>query len=231
MSTTLQNLIDAVEADLSDSGNATWAAADVERWCRDAIADYSQHFPRVLTETISASANDRTYDLPAGFMNVLTVEYPTGEDPPEYLARRPYDHPSFWQVNGYFDIVRRRDDTDVNELWISEKPSAGESIDVIYQAIHLIDSTNLTTSDNLTVPERHHYLLRKYATWQAAIQLKAVEEASPTSNSSLLMSQLAINVDRARRAYVDAIAKAIFSESESSAVSWADQVEETTRIY
>ena len=231
MSTTLQNLIDAIEADLADSGNATWSAADIEQWCRDAIADYSPHFPRTLTETVATSAGDRKYDLPAGFIEVLTVEYPAGQDPPEYLARRPHDHPQFWIDSGYFDIVERDDDTDSNELWISEKPAGGESIDVLYHAIHLQDSANLTTSDNLTVPERHHYLLKKYVIWQAADQLKAAEQADPTSNSSLLMSQLAVNVDRARRAYIDALAKAVFGRSKSAAVSWNDQAAETRRIY
>ena len=231
MSTTLQNLIDAVEADLSDPGNVTWAAADIEQWLRDAIADYSQHFPRTLSETIAAATDDRKYDLPAGFLDVLTVEYPTGQEPPEYLARRPHDHPRFWIENGYFDIVERGDDTDASELWISKKPTTGESIDVLYHGRHLMNSTDLATSDNLTVPEHHHHLLRKYARWQAAEQLKAAEEAAPTSNSSLLMSQLAINVDRARRAYVDALAKAVFANSKSAAVSWQGQSAESTRIY
>jgi hypothetical protein len=231
MATTLQNLIDAIEADLSDSGNATWTAADIEQWSRDAIADYSLHFPRTLTQTISTSADIRTYDLEAGFIEILTVEYPAGQDPPEYLARRPHDHPQFWVDSGYFDIVERDDDTDTNELWMSDKPSASESISVLYHAIHLMDAADLTTADNLTVRERHHHILRKYVVWQALMALKAAEEANPTSNSSLLMSQLAINTDRARRAYVDSLAKAVFSHSKSAAVSWEGQAAEATRIY
>ena len=81
MATTLQNIIDACEADLGDSGNATWSAADITQWCRDAIADYSVHFPRVLTDTITTSDDDRTYDLNADFLDPISVEYPTGEDP------------------------------------------------------------------------------------------------------------------------------------------------------
>jgi hypothetical protein len=231
MSTTLQNLIDDIEADLSDPGNETWTAAEVEQWARDAIADYSLHFPRTITQTIAMSDNDRTYDLAANFIEVLTVEYPTGQDPPDYIARRPHDHPAFWIDSGYFDIVERDDDTDVNELWMSDKPSTGESMDVLYHATHLMDTTNLTITDNLTVRERHHHILRKYAVWQALMKIKAAEEASPTSNSSLLMSQLAINTDRARRAYVDSLAKAVFSLSKSAAVSWQGQAQESTRIY
>ena len=231
MATTLQNLIDAIEADLADSANATWLAADIEQWIRDAIADYSHHFPRILNQAITTAADDRKYDLDANFLEVLTVEYPTGQDPPEYLARRPHDHPNFWIQDGYFDIIERGDDTDVDEIWVSQKPAASETITVLYLARHTMNTTDLTTSDNVTVPEHHHHLLRKYARWQAAEQLKAAEEAAPTSNSSLLMSQLAINVDRARRAYVDALAKAVFSRSKSAAVSWSGSTPENTRIY
>ncbi len=67
--------------------------------------------------------------------------------------------------------------------------------------------------------------------WQALHQLLVTEEASPTSNSSLLMSQHAVNVDRARRAYVDSLAKALYATSKSSLVSWLNQTDETERIY
>lgn len=226
--TTLQKLIDACEADLSDSGNATWAAADVEQWCRDAIADYSLHFPRTLQDDISTAENDRQYDLPANFRTALSVEYPQGEDPPQFLQPRSQYHPSFWEEDGYYAIYYHHDDADPDELLISTKPSADETIRVIYQTVH--DNTVLVGAA-ITVPDEYHHILRSYVLWRAALQLKAAEEASPTSNSSLLMSQYAINVDRARRAYVDSLAKAVYAQSQSGPVSWSDQTEETTRIY
>lgn len=226
--TTLQNLIDACEADLDDSGNSTWAAADVEQWCRDAIADYSLHFPRNLQDDITTVLNDRQYDLPADFRTPLSVEYPQGEDPPQYLQPRSQYHPSFWNEDGFFAIYTHLDDTDPDEILISTKPPADETIRVIYQSVH--DNTILT-SGAVTVPDEHHHILRNYVLWRAALQLKAAEEAAPTSNSSLLMSQYAINVDRARRAYVDALAKAVYAQSQGGPVSWSGQTEETTRIY
>jgi hypothetical protein len=226
--TTLTELIDACEADLADSGNATFAAADIQQWCRDAIADYSQHYPRKLNTTINCADNDREYDLPADLVGVISVEYPDGEDPPEYLRRRNYTHPDFWSDVGYYDVVHREDATDTAELWISEKPSTGEDIIVFYTAPH--DNT-IVVGGTLTVPSDHEPILRKYVLWQATLQLAKTEEASPTSNSSLLMSQLAINSDRARRSYIDALAKAIYTDSKSSPVSWANATSESERIY
>jgi hypothetical protein len=228
MTTTLNALVDQCEADLSDSGNATWPAADITQWIRDAIADYSLHYPRTLNTDITTSANDRQYDLPAGFIDIVSVEYPQGEDPPEYLKPRQELHPSFWSVDGYYTLIRRSADNDVDELLISEKPDASETIRVHYTAVH--DNT-IDGTEALTVPNKHHHILKKYVIWQALLQLQAAEEASPTSNSSLLMSQHAIIVDRARRSYVDALAKAVFVDTKGSAVSWSGQVEETSRIY
>lgn len=226
--TTLQNLIDDCEADLDDSGNATWAAADIEQWCRDAIADYSLHFPLTTTATTNCSDDDRRYDLHKDVVQVLTVEYPKGEDPPVFLQRRPHSHPDFWREDGYYDVLIHDDYSDASELLISTKPSTGEDIEITYQKRH--DNT-IATSGTLTVPLHHEPILRNYVVWRAVLQLKAAEEASPTSNSSLLMSQLAINVDRARRAYTDALAKAVFAASRSRVVSWSGQDQAARRIY
>ena len=86
-------------------------------------------------------------------------------------------------------------------------------------------------TEELTVPDEHQHILRNYVLWRAAIQLKVTEEASPTSNSSLIMSQLAVNVDRMRRAYIDSLAKALYSVSRSRPVSWKGQTNESSRIY
>lgn len=228
MSSTLGNLIDDCEADLADSANAVWSAADIQRWCEDAIVDYSQHFPLIASQTINCSAGDRTYDLASTFKAMISVEYPAGQEPPLYLQPRPYLGHGFWQAGIYYDVIDRGDDTEPAELWLSAAPAAGESIAVTFQSHHPIPATTATL---LTVPDEHLPLLRAYVRWQALVQLQAVEEANPTSNSSLLMSQLAINSDRARRAYVDGLARALYANAKSVIVSWLDLAETTGRIY
>lgn len=229
MTVTLAELINEVEADLSDSGNSTFAAADIERWLRDAIKDYSQYLPIEKLHDITTSADDRQYDLNDGFVEPLSIEYPQGEDPPQYLKRRPYTHPDFWTIDGYYDILTNEDDTNPNELLISTKPATDEHIYVTYHGIH--DYT-LITSANLTVPAKHHHILRAYARWKATLFLVSQEEASPTSNSSLLMSQLAANARRWEREYKNALAQAIQANyGRSQVTSWANQTDESTRIY
>ena len=227
--TTLAELIDQVEADLADSGNATWAAADIQQWLVDAIADYSQHFQRELSVNLSITTDDgRQHDLPDIVVGIVSVEYPNGEDPPKYLQPRSHTHPDFWIEPGYFDYIVSGNDTDADEIWISEKPTATQAIRVRYLAHHDLPTA---TSTPLTVPDEHQYILRNYALWRAAMQLKIIEEASPTSNSSLIMSQLAVNVDRMRRAYVDSLAKALYATSRSKPVSWRGHTSENSRVY
>jgi len=73
--TTLQSLINSCESHLGDDADATWTTVDSEQWCRDAISDYSLHFPRVFDQTINCS-DISEYDLQAGFLDVISVECP-----------------------------------------------------------------------------------------------------------------------------------------------------------
>jgi hypothetical protein len=228
MTVTLQNLIDACEADLNDRSNAIFNVEDIEQWCRDAIADYSLHFHTAESTTIDCADNTRQYDLPLRLLDIISVEYPKGQDPPQFLQKRPVNHPEFWYEDGYYDIRYHNSHTAADVLLISTKPSTGHDIEVNW--IGMYDNTMLP-STAITVPGKHQHILRQYVNWRAVVKLKAAEEANPTSNSSLLMSQLAINVDRARRAYTDALAKALFAISKSAVVSWAGQDESSKRIY
>ena len=80
--TTLQFLIKSCESHLGDDDNATWSTSDIEQWCRDSISDCSLHFPRVLDQSINCAVTYE-YNLQAGFLDVISVEYPDGSDPPD----------------------------------------------------------------------------------------------------------------------------------------------------
>jgi hypothetical protein len=229
MATTLGNLIDDCEADLLDSGNTTWAAADIEQWCRDAIADYSLHFPRQRTATITTVDGDRKYAIGTDLIEVINVEYPISQDPPQFLRRKSMYDPDFYDSDDHYDVIQQDDDASGASLYLSaESTVADQSIYVTYLATH--DNT-IATGGNLTVPVAHHHILRNYVLWRATLQRKAAEEASPTSSSSLLMSQLAVNADRARRSYTDVLAKALYAWQRAGPVSWKDAADESTRIY
>ena len=105
--------------------DSTWDSAYIGYWVNMAIRDYSKYFPLLKTQTITTSLNDNTYDLNTDFMGVVSVEYPTGEDPPQYLSRLDHTHPDFWQSDSWYDIIHRGDDTDPSELWLSKTTLMG----------------------------------------------------------------------------------------------------------
>jgi len=113
-----------------------WNDEQVNQWINDAIAAYSIHFPQTISATINCADDDREYDLPAGIMQIQHVEYPDGEDPPVYLSRRDLTHSNFWQEDGYYAFQAATTNNSIGTLFISEKPSTGEDIIVLYDGEH-----------------------------------------------------------------------------------------------
>ena len=220
--TTFAELVNRCEQNLNDEANATWTAEQIIKWLNDAIRDYSQHFPRIKTQTISAIADTNAYDLNSDFMGILSVEYPTGEDPQEYISRLDWKHADFWTSNKWYDILPRSDETDDSEIWISDDPAGTESIEVQYHAHHDLVTDAEDTSGDVTVPPNHQGILVKFTLWQATIHLLLAEQKSPTSNSSLLMAQLSQNARRFEASYHTALQQAMFAaDGESEIVqSW-----------
>ena len=149
-------------------------------------------------------------------MAPISVEYPKGEDPPVYLVKREYTRPGFWENEGYYDIVHRDDKTDVNEIWISEKPTTGEDIEIVYSGEHdLLDDD----SDVFTVLDRHLELIVLFVRWTAYQEL-ATEESSNPDPTSLQSGTLELNAFRAKREYRTKVRDWKAAESESATATW-----------
>lgn len=219
--TTLTELTTRALNAMGDGDGGTWSSAQVEEWLREAIADYGQYFPRQLDAALTTSAGEHCYALPAGLQAILLVEYPSGEQPPQYLTQRPRTRRDFWNRSGYYDW-RPADGSAsgaMPELVLSEAPLAGETITVTYLGPH---DTALASGGTVTAPAGHLPILILYAIMMAWQERLAQEQQAPTSNSTLLLSQYASNADRARRNYVQALSRArIAAAGRSGAVRWA----------
>jgi Family of unknown function (DUF6682) len=219
--TTWATIVDRCENLLNDAGNSEWTTAELAEWINDAVRHYSQHFPLLKQQTINCGDSDHQYDLGADFMAIISVEYPDGEDPPEYLSRLPYTHADFWTGEKWYDILDHADDSDPAELIVSADTASGEDIIATYNGYHAIIANTASISGNTTVPEIHQELLIKYVVWQAALQLMFTEMQAPTSNSSLLMAQLSQNARRAESSYHTAVRQALFNaDGVSRPVNW-----------
>ena len=231
-SATFSALIDRALVLLNDENNATWDTEMVATFLNEAIRDYSQHFPRLRTATLSLTANVQEISLPADFTAVLSVEYPAGQSPPQYLGRLPYTHPDFRQGTRWYDVLPAHDAGRAGELWLSATPQVGETAVIRYFATHEWMADPASPSGSNSVPEMHQHLLLKCVLHQAALHLLYAEQQQPTSSSSLLMAQLSQNARRAESSYGTALRQAIYAaEGASTAVSWAKADPAQRRIY
>jgi hypothetical protein len=218
-SITAQNLVDQAQNSLDDSGASVFSEAELLQWLNEAIREYSQHFPRKLYTDITAVADTREYNVAWNANAILSVEYPYGQDPPEYSHRRHYAARG-WSDDEFYDFVSRKDLTATPQIWLSFEPTADEVLRVFYTAPHVY---TLILADNVTVPGEHHHVLIQYVLFAAARQLQQAEQASPTNSSSLLMAQLANNTRRLELAYLNALNRILFHrQGNSQAVVWGE---------
>ncbi|MEW5797347.1 MAG: hypothetical protein AB1772_13460, partial [Candidatus Zixiibacteriota bacterium] len=200
---------------LGDTAGTEFTDAQVNAWINDALQDLSNHFPQVKTKVFTTVADQRKYnwesDLPIA---ILSVEYPTGEDPPEYLQRRAYTDPGFWEENGYYDFITRSitDATYKPLLVISEEPEANDYIEITYQVAHDALSAD---ADITTLPDRYLYLIELYVRWKAWQELATTEGIDPDPMQRTMASQLELNAFRAERSWYNALKDAKAAESET----------------
>jgi hypothetical protein len=220
MATTLAQLADICQTQLADSGAGTWPQATVEAWVLEAIRDYSVHFPRRKEYKINCNDDVHEYPLPVDFLDAILVEYPDGEDPPKYLARKHRTDPAFWLSDDHYDLYVTGDvtesptvpgESDNDLLIVSPETATGEDIILQYLARH---DDSISSGDEVTVPARHFDLIVTFVVWRAWVERLGEEEQAP-DQTVLLLSQLASNADRAHRRYTEALNRAKSARSES----------------
>ncbi len=177
-------------------GEAQWPDATLNHWIEEAIRDYSVHFSRRLTATITAVADQREYPLAAytGIQAVISVEWPNGQDPPEYLTRRNERDPRGFWGGAYYDV---RGEDIPTTLVIGEKPALTEDIDIVYLADQEVPDDD---ADVLTVPDRHLGALVLFCKWRAVQEFATAEARSPRATGPSL-DALSIGAVRAEREY------------------------------
>lgn len=199
---------------LGDPGGATWPTDTVDDWVEEAIRDYSQHFKRTLSQTIDCVDDQHNYDLNYDVRGIISVEYPQGEDPPEYLDRKSRLDPDFWTDDGYYDWEPAYQEVDHTGsappvLWISAEPVDTEDILVTYHAHFHYEASN-----EVLVPEEHIPILILFVQWKAMHERMATATQAP-DYSQVLITQLRAAVDSARATYEKALRTAVQASSRS----------------
>jgi len=194
---------------IGDPLGSHWARTLVSELVKDAIRAFP--IPRPIQTTLDAAAGVHLYDLPSAFREVVSVQYPTGQDPPAYLSRLSQQNPAFWQSDGYYDVDRNYEDTAGHQLCLSASPAAGKKILVCYLGDHDAAMTEYST---LSVPDRYLHLLTLYVVWRAWLERLGAEQKDPTAHTALL-SELTGAARQAEAAYRAAVELALADLAES----------------
>lgn len=172
--------------------------SQLDEWCRQAIYDYSLHFPYSRTASWDAAAGVRFYTIYLEAATtiihaVLGVEYPVGEEPPVMLSRKSQHEADFYG-GAYYDLLLEG----YNQvLVLGQTPSGGEGIKIVYESEHLYPTLE---DSNLTVPDRHLELLRLFVQWKAISSLE-LSEAVDVGRQGDLLRELGLNSRQAAQAY------------------------------
>ncbi len=228
--TTVAQMGVRVLAALDDAGSATWSVANIEQWVRDGMKEYSILFGEVVKiSDLDIENGTYLYDLPEPTLtkSIISLEIPhrnDGADPPNYYERKSHKDPDF-HGGQYYDLIGD------GQLVIGDPGVGGLYGDLVYTRYYEHGSS-LIEDSTLPIPAYHENLLLYYGMWMAWQFLASGEMQDPTSNSSLLMSQIVQNAHVMRRTYLQAVKIAQDAITEDSVrVSWREASDYPTEIY
>ncbi len=202
--------------------------SQVDEWTKQAVYDYSLHFPYPRTATWHTVAGTRSYVVYAEAAvtivhGVLGVEYPTGNEPPTMLRRKDERQADFYG-GAYYDL--RLEGYSLT-LVLGQTPSnASDSIGFTYLSEHTYPSLESTT---LTIPEKHLELVRLFVHWKALSSLELSEEMDVQRKADVLHA-LGFNALRAEQVYRERIQQVL---QESAPGGWTGgwKMDSKDRIY
>ena len=200
-----------------------WPEATINAWIQEAIQDFSGYFPRETSGLLDLTDDERVYalsDLAGGIFAVIQVEYPYGEDPPRFLARKQESAGIVGQA--VFDVRG----SPPSDLVLGEKPATGEQARVVYTCGH----TKPTDDDDvITVPDNRLEAIIEFVRWQAVREAEMNETMDPDTKN-LVLSEIGLNSGRAERIYRAKIRDYQGQEAGGGYVSgW--QMDDKDRVY
>ena len=178
------------------ASTAAWPDATLDAFIQDAIRFYSAQFPRPYRHTLALTTGTQAYDLPGqhGFLGLVSVEYPAGEDPHQYLVQAAPWEDFFAQggqvyaLHGVVDTLAVESDTAAGQILFAADVTTGESAVIEYLGLHRVPDVG-DDDAAITVPRAHWEALVAFVDFRALWELEA-DEAVEVTSSSIVLAQL-----------------------------------------
>jgi hypothetical protein len=210
MGTTLADLRAAIRLTLTNA--TSWPDATLDKWIQDAIRFYSVEFPRTWRKTQAMTTGAQAYALPGGhgFMHVISVEYPSGQSPQQYLQQVDENSPQFASGGEYYalrgvadNISDQKDDTAAGTIVFAETVTTGQNAIITYAGAHPLPTAG-DDDAQITVPVAHWEALYAFVDFRAHWELET-DEALNISTVSIVLAQLGQEARRAWNRYKETI--------------------------
>ncbi len=228
MTISFQQLLSDCLTAMGDRSATTWSRVDIIiPWAKEAILAFPLLCPKLLTITVAGAAT-HCHDMPDDFREIISVEYPTSQEPPVYLDRMNRWDPEFYKSQEHYDIDRNYTDAKGWILWTSKNMAVGQVITANYLANHKTDLTDSAQS-LLTVPDEYEYILIAYVVMKGYRERLGNYMQDPTAHMSII-AQMTEMVQHAEQNYHDLVEAAVKKYTDSRILPHR-QVDKFDRTY
>ena len=165
---TWAEMLSDLRTDLKDTGGTPkWTDAQLYLWAKDAIRDYSQHFPRMVVRT-ELTVSGSAYPLPSDFVSVVEVECPSDRYLEARLARPGVRYRTVsGQPTRYY--------LEGSELYLNSTPLDGDEVLLTYYALHSVPDDVDHSEMVMTIPAADEELIRLYVKGKAYEMVRSAQ--------------------------------------------------------
>ena len=206
MSISFQSLLTDCLVALGDSAGSTWSRVN-RMWpfCIEAMRTFPILRPMLDDHTNGASVI-YYFDMATDFREVISVEYPISQTPPQYLARKNRLDPHFYDEAGYYDIDHDYASGAGWTMYISGGLSALAHIYVQYLANHDLNMAD-DSQHLITIPDEYYSILIQQVMLRAYRERLSYYMQNPTAHTSVI-AQYTEMVQHAEEHYNDMVQQA-----------------------
>lgn len=208
---------------------AAWPDAKLDGWTVQAIQLYSAHFPRRWRHTLDLITGQQAYDLPGehGLVRLLSVEYPAGQAPPEFLIFAQPWSPAFGASGSVYALQGLSDtngDAGVGQMLFAPAVTTGEQAVIEYLGAQDEPAIGEDAAV-ITVPRAHVQAITAFVEFAAHYELES-DEAVTVESSSVVLAQLGEESRKSWNRYKDVMDRLTWLSDGgplgSSVVTWGD---------